>query len=121
MKSIPQVPFCDNCPIKVSSIFKDLTQEQLDTVHLGKGCSLYKRGNIIYHEGHRISGFYCIQSGVIKVYKTGWPAQLPKSSRIPSSASSHPKTSSNSSGKILPSPCNSCSLPAANLVKPITL
>jgi len=71
MKSIPQVPFCDNCPIKVSSIFKDLTQEQLDTVHLGKGCSLYKRGNIIYHEGHRISGFYCIQSGVIKVYKTG--------------------------------------------------
>lgn len=71
MKSIPHVPICDDCIIKGHSIFKDLTPEQLDMVHYGKGCSLYKRGNIIYHEGHRINGFYCVQAGIIKIYKTG--------------------------------------------------
>jgi len=71
MKSIPHVPICDDCIIKGHSIFKDLTPEQLDSVYFGKGCSLYKRGNIIYHEGHRINGFYCVQAGIIKIYKTG--------------------------------------------------
>ena len=31
----------------------------------------YKRGSIIYREGSRINGCYCIQKGIIKVYKTG--------------------------------------------------
>ncbi len=31
----------------------------------------YKRGEIIYHEGSRINGFYCVHGGIIKVYKTG--------------------------------------------------
>ena len=71
MKSIPHVPICDDCIIKGHSIFKDLTPDQLESVHFGKGCSVYKRGNIIYHEGHRINGFYCVQAGIIKIYKTG--------------------------------------------------
>jgi len=32
---------------------------------------MYKRGDILYNEGNRISGFYCINSGIIKVFKTG--------------------------------------------------
>ena len=71
MKSMPHVPICDDCISKGHSIFKDLTPEQLESIHFGKGCSLYKRGNIIYHEGHRINGFYCVQTGIIKIYKTG--------------------------------------------------
>lgn len=31
----------------------------------------YKRGDVLYNEGSRISGFYCINSGIIKVFKTG--------------------------------------------------
>lgn len=31
----------------------------------------YRRGEILYSEGNRISGFYCINSGIIKVFKTG--------------------------------------------------
>lgn len=68
---MPHVPICDDCISKGHSIFKDLTPEQLESIHFGKGCSLYKRGNIIYHEGHRINGFYCVQTGIIKIYKTG--------------------------------------------------
>ena len=71
MKSVPHVPICDECIIKGHSIFKDLTTDQLDSVHYGKGSSLYKRGNIVYHEGHRINGFYCVQDGIVKIYKTG--------------------------------------------------
>jgi len=32
----------------------------------------YSRGDILYQEGNRISGFFCINSGIIKVYKTGF-------------------------------------------------
>ncbi|MBT4400318.1 MAG: Crp/Fnr family transcriptional regulator [Bacteroidetes bacterium] len=52
-------------------IFKDLTPEQLDNVNYDKGCSFYKRGNIIFQEGHIINGFYCVHSGIVKMYKTG--------------------------------------------------
>jgi len=31
----------------------------------------FKRGSIIYQEGNRMKGFYCVQRGIVKVYKTG--------------------------------------------------
>ncbi len=36
-----------------------------------KSIEHYKRGSIIYREGSRINGCYCIQKGIVKVYKTG--------------------------------------------------
>jgi len=48
-----------------------LTQDELDQLNYEKSSLFYKRGEIIYHEGGRINGFYCIHSGIIKVYKTG--------------------------------------------------
>ncbi len=71
MKNLQQIPACEDCIVKGHSIFKDLSAEELESVNYGKGCSLYKRGNIIYHEGNRINGFYCINSGIVKIYKTG--------------------------------------------------
>ena len=32
----------------------------------------YKRGDVLYREGNRICGFYCIHKGIIKVFKTGF-------------------------------------------------
>lgn len=32
----------------------------------------YKRGDVLYREGNRISGFNCIHKGIIKVFKTGF-------------------------------------------------
>ena len=31
----------------------------------------FRRGNVIYTEGSRITGCYCVSSGIIKIYKTG--------------------------------------------------
>jgi CRP/FNR family transcriptional regulator, polysaccharide utilization system transcription regulator len=36
-----------------------------------KTCSLYKKGSIVYREGSRLTGFYCVTRGVLKIFKTG--------------------------------------------------
>lgn len=71
MKNLSQIPSCIDCITLGNALFKDLSSDELQTVDLNKGCSLFKRGDIIYHEGNRISGFYCVNKGIIKIYKTG--------------------------------------------------
>ncbi len=48
-----------------------MDQDELDHLNYQKSSVFYKRGEIIYHEGSRINGFYCVHNGIIKVYKTG--------------------------------------------------
>jgi CRP/FNR family transcriptional regulator, polysaccharide utilization system transcription regulator len=71
MKNLETLDCSDGCLVKSNSIFKHLTKEELEKVHLNKFTEYYKRGAIIYREGSRINGCYCIQKGIIKVYKTG--------------------------------------------------
>ena len=66
------VPLCDKCSLESGSIFKYLTPEEIDTINFEKDFRQYKRGDILYQEGNRISGFFCIHSGIIKVFKTGF-------------------------------------------------
>jgi CRP-like cAMP-binding protein len=66
------VPFCDKCAMENGAIFKHLTREEVDMINFEKEFRQYKRGEILYNEGSRISGFYCIHSGIIKVFKTGF-------------------------------------------------
>jgi len=66
------IPFCEKCALETGSIFKHLTREETDIINFEKDFRQYKRGDILYQEGNRISGFYCINSGIIKVYKTGF-------------------------------------------------
>ncbi len=62
---------CENCSNKFDNIFKHLTPEEHEMISLDKNCEPYKKGLVIYHEGNRISGCYCVSSGIIKIYKTG--------------------------------------------------
>jgi CRP-like cAMP-binding protein len=66
------VPLCDKCSLESGSIFKYLTVEEIEIINFEKDFRHYKRGDILYQEGNRISGFYCINSGIIKVFKTGF-------------------------------------------------
>ncbi|MCK7460661.1 MAG: Crp/Fnr family transcriptional regulator [Sphingobacterium sp.] len=63
---------CDKCALESGSIFKHLTSEEVDMINFEKDFRQYKRGDVLYQEGNRISGFYCINSGIIKVFKTGF-------------------------------------------------
>jgi len=71
MKSFQTLSCNDGCLVRSNSIFKHLTPEELDKVTFDKTTEQYKRGSIIYREGSRINGCYCIQKGIIKVFKTG--------------------------------------------------
>lgn len=66
-----QVPLCDKCSLDSGSIFKHLTPEEVISLNYEKDFRHYLRGDILYQEGNRISGFFCINSGIIKVFKTG--------------------------------------------------
>jgi CRP-like cAMP-binding protein len=66
------VPLCEKCALETNSIFKYLTREEAEQLNFDKDFRHHKRGDILYTEGNRISGFYCINSGIIKVFKTGF-------------------------------------------------
>lgn len=66
------IPLCDKCSLESGSIFKHLTPEEMEILNFEKDFRQYKRGDILYQEGNRISGFFCINSGIIKVFKTGF-------------------------------------------------
>jgi CRP-like cAMP-binding protein len=66
------VPLCDSCSLETGSIFKYLTSDEVDALNFEKDFRHYKRGDILYQEGNRISGFFCIHRGIIKVFKTGF-------------------------------------------------
>lgn len=55
-----------------STVFKHLSEEQLDYLPLENMPDKYKRGSTIYEEGSRINGFYVVCKGVIKIFKTGF-------------------------------------------------
>lgn len=53
------------------NLFKKLNEEELNHLNFEKECSLYKRGTIVYREGSRLTGFYCVTRGIVKILKTG--------------------------------------------------
>ncbi|HPS89934.1 MAG TPA: Crp/Fnr family transcriptional regulator [Methanosarcina vacuolata] len=65
------LPFCDKCAFDTGAVFRFLTRDEIERLNYEKDFRMYKRGDILYNEGNRISGFYCIHSGIIKVFKTG--------------------------------------------------
>lgn len=65
------IPLCEKCALDNNSIFKHLTADEAQQLNYEKDHRVYKRGDVLYKEGNRISGFYCISNGIIKVYKTG--------------------------------------------------
>jgi len=52
-------------------LFKKLTDEELNRLNFEKSCSMYKKGTIVYREGSRLTGFFCVTKGIVKIFKTG--------------------------------------------------
>lgn len=66
------IPFCNNCAVNTNSVFRHLSKDQIDIINFEKDFRQYRRGEVLYEEGNRISGFFCVNMGIIKVYKTGF-------------------------------------------------
>ncbi|MBU0505992.1 MAG: Crp/Fnr family transcriptional regulator [bacterium] len=63
--------FCDQCDGLSNSLFNHLSPEDLALLDENKTCQVYKKGQIIFHEGNKPMGIYCVQEGSVKIYKTG--------------------------------------------------
>ncbi|HUX53707.1 MAG TPA: Crp/Fnr family transcriptional regulator [Williamwhitmania sp.] len=66
-----ELPNCPGCSVSEINIFKNLNKEEREFLNREKNCNSYLKGDIIYHEGNRITGCYCVNSGILKIYKTG--------------------------------------------------
>ena len=65
------IPLCEKCALETGAIFQHLKHDEIERLNFEKDFRQYKRGEVLYTEGNRISGFFCINSGIIKVFKTG--------------------------------------------------
>lgn len=71
MKSFKFYVECSNCKVSANSDLNSLCGNHIEIVNESKSCSEYKKGQVLFHEGTRPLGVFCINSGKIKVYKTG--------------------------------------------------
>ncbi len=72
MMNHPDPLNCDSCSLRTHPLFRYLSEEELQDISHNKITETYKRGSIIYRENNRMKGFYCVQSGIVKIYKTGF-------------------------------------------------
>ncbi len=62
---------CSRCEKKQSSIFCATHGEHMDEISNSKTCSVYKKGQVIFHEGGHPFGVYCVNKGKIKLSIVG--------------------------------------------------
>lgn len=53
------------------SVFCALSNEQVEEIDNSKGCNFYNKGQIVFHEGNRTNGIYCINKGKVKLFQIG--------------------------------------------------
>nr|WKN35479.1 Crp/Fnr family transcriptional regulator [Tunicatimonas sp. TK19036] len=70
-KMHPQLS-CEACKSRENSLFGVLCHAQLTDISENKSCTLYRKGQILFHEGTRPLGVFCINQGKVKVYKLGY-------------------------------------------------
>ena len=71
MKPQFEHPVCDECRSRLGNVFCALTTAQVSEMDSEKNCSIYKKGQIIFNEGNKPAGDYCVNKGKIKIYQTG--------------------------------------------------
>ncbi|MCF6352550.1 MAG: Crp/Fnr family transcriptional regulator [Cyclobacteriaceae bacterium] len=62
---------CRDCKNRHRGRFKDISPESLETLSNNKTCNIYKKGQLLLHEGSRPMGVFCIKQGKVKVFKLG--------------------------------------------------
>lgn len=61
----------EGCPHRECLLFQVLPKEEFAAVAERKRTSVYKAGQVIFHEGNTALGLYCVSSGAVKIAKLG--------------------------------------------------
>jgi CRP/FNR family transcriptional regulator, polysaccharide utilization system transcription regulator len=70
MKTFEHVD-CSRCEKRGDSVFCSTHGEHMDDISNSKTCSVYKKGQVIFHEGGHPFGVYCVNKGKIKLSIVG--------------------------------------------------
>lgn len=62
---------CLQCGSRSRSVFCDLYAGDLEEINSAKDTGFFKKGQLIFSEGSRPRGLFCINTGKVKVYKMG--------------------------------------------------
>ena len=62
---------CKHCPNKTLTCFMNLPLEDIESLSINKYCKAFKKGQIIYHEGQKPGGVFCMYEGKVKIYRLG--------------------------------------------------
>lgn len=63
-------PDCEHCKSRNSSLFHFCHMQEVEDITQSKTCALYKKGQVIFHEGSNAYGLYCLNEGKVKLFKT---------------------------------------------------
>jgi CRP/FNR family transcriptional regulator len=66
-----EVPPCEECTIRSTSMFCNLELHELKKLSEHKTSNIYKKGQSIFYEDRQPHGLYCIYSGKVKIHKYG--------------------------------------------------
>jgi CRP/FNR family transcriptional regulator len=62
---------CNNCSSNNLGIVQHLTDVEISEISEKKDCGYYKKGQLVFMEGQRPRGLFCVNSGKIKITKIG--------------------------------------------------
>jgi CRP/FNR family transcriptional regulator len=71
MKKNVQAISCNECDVRIKSVFCQLTDSELIQMDEHKACANYRKGTNIFNQGAFPHGLYCVKSGKIKVFQYG--------------------------------------------------
>jgi CRP-like cAMP-binding protein len=71
MRNSLYTPTPEETDLSGFKFFKHLNDTEIGKLNYDKTCQLYKKGSVVYREGTRLTGFYCVTRGILKIYKTG--------------------------------------------------
>jgi len=60
---------CENCIIRQMNSFKALKKEELKQMANHKETKIIKKGEVVFKEGERLGGVFCVRDGVSKLSK----------------------------------------------------
>lgn len=62
---------CRHCPTRTLTCFENIPPEDVEALSANKYSKVFKKGQIIYHEGQKPTGVYCMSEGKVKIYRLG--------------------------------------------------
>lgn len=66
-----ETPSCAECQARLNNVFCTLSDKDLKELSVEKSCNIYRKGQLVFFEGNRPTGLFCVNKGKVKIYQIG--------------------------------------------------